>query len=197
MPRHLVPATKVNNAHSQLLDAFRSAPTYARRFDGANDPETVASASEDSTEAEAKAHYEELSSDSSIVYFIPLTCVYIGFVKSLKTIANIMAAHNNTTPDWDMLPFIEARAFVRKVGLKSWDEWKVWAKTDRPPNIPSCPNQVYSSEFVSFPDWMGYNGLKYNEYKVSHRPATYEFEGTVFKAVPGLRRYYAQKLKQT
>jgi len=120
--------------------------------------------------------------------------VYIGFVKSLKTIANIMAAHNNTTPDWDMLPFIEARAFVRKVGLKSKREWNEWAKTKRPTNIPSDPWYYYSSEFIGYFDWLGFEGKTRGRLKVADRPETYVLDGTTFKAVPGMkRRYYVSQ----
>ena len=67
--------------------------------------------------------------------------VFVQYFGLKKYVANIMAAHNNTTPDWDMLPFIDARKIVRKLGLKSKREWNEWAKTKRPTNIPSDPGR--------------------------------------------------------
>ena len=57
------------------------------------------------------------------------------------------------------LPFEEARAIVRGVGLKSQKQWKEWCRdARRPANIPSHPErcQAYKDEWVSMPDWLGY-----------------------------------------
>ena len=60
-------------------------------------------------------------------------------------------------PQWrDFLSFEEARAFVRKLGLKSQKEWKEYCKSGKKPdNIPSQPHQVYGKEFISLGDWLG------------------------------------------
>lgn len=50
------------------------------------------------------------------------------------------------------LPFEEARAIVRGLGLKNQKEWCVWSKT-RPSNIPSSP--YTHKEWVSWGDWLG------------------------------------------
>ena len=56
-----------------------------------------------------------------------------------------------------MRPFKAARAFVRKLKLKSQKEWTEWCKSGmRPPNIPANPYKVYGDEFISFPDFLGY-----------------------------------------
>ena len=91
-----------------------------------------------------------------------------------------------------MLSFIDAREIVRKLGLKSQKEWKQWSKTDRPPNIPSTPDQYYLDEFDGYCDWLGYEGRQFKHKQVAH-PETFVFSGTTFKSVPGLRRYYASK----
>ena len=59
-----------------------------------------------------------------------------------------------------MLPFVEARAMVRKFKLGSQDEWEEWRRgSQRPKDIPSNPSKVYkNSGFISFPDWLGYKG---------------------------------------
>ena len=55
------------------------------------------------------------------------------------------------------VPFEEARAFVRKLGLKGLKEWKAycnWDPTDvglKPPNIPSSPHIYYAET-----GWLGY-----------------------------------------
>ena len=54
------------------------------------------------------------------------------------------------------LPFEEARAIVRKEGLKSLEQWEEWRIDHRPANIPSNPNRTYKGEWVSWPDWLGY-----------------------------------------
>jgi hypothetical protein len=55
------------------------------------------------------------------------------------------------------LPFEEARAFVRELGLKSVPGWKSWNRTEaRPDNIPSAPNDVYKDQgWVGWGDWLG------------------------------------------
>lgn len=56
------------------------------------------------------------------------------------------------------MQFEEARAIVRRAGLRSLEQWKEWCRDGhRPANIPSNPNLVYAGKgFVSMPDWMGY-----------------------------------------
>ena len=71
-------------------------------------------------------------------------------------------------PDWlgykrrqalpgSMHPFTAARAFVRKLKLRSEKEWQEWSKSGmRPPSIPGNPHDTYGDEFTSFPDFLGY-----------------------------------------
>jgi predicted helicase len=59
------------------------------------------------------------------------------------------------------LPYIEARAIVREVGLKRPNEWSLYSsgklsgKGKRPDNIPSRPHEHYS-DWISWPDFLGY-----------------------------------------
>ena len=54
------------------------------------------------------------------------------------------------------LPFEEARAFVRALGLKSSEEWDAYCRSGtRPPHIPSNPHHTYRGQFVSMGDWLG------------------------------------------
>ena len=70
-------------------------------------------------------------------------------------------------PDWlgykgqargRMMPFAEARAFVRKLKLTSQKGWKAWRKSGkRPNNIPGNPGQTYMHDgWISCADWLGY-----------------------------------------
>ena len=53
--------------------------------------------------------------------------------------------------------FEEARDYVRKLGLESWEEWWEWSKSgERPQDIPSCPELVYKGKgWKSWPDFLG------------------------------------------
>ncbi|MFN4914393.1 MAG: DEAD/DEAH box helicase family protein [Sphingomonadales bacterium] len=55
------------------------------------------------------------------------------------------------------LSFEDARDFVRKLGLKSWKEWRFYCKDGlKPKNIPNSPHVVYkSSGWISTGDWLG------------------------------------------
>ena len=74
----------------------------------------------------------------------------------------------------DMLPFVVARAIVRKLKLKSEKEWKAWSKSgQRPSNIPSTPHKVYRDDgWISMPDWLGYDEVdgSWNKGKTSMLP---------------------------
>jgi hypothetical protein len=62
---------------------------------------------------------------------------------------------------WDFkqsfLPFAEARAFVRTLGVKNQIAWGAYCKSgNRPHDIPSGPNIVYKDKgWVSLGDWLG------------------------------------------
>lgn len=68
------------------------------------------------------------------------------------------------------LPFSEARAFVRKLGLQNQDAWFKWAKSDARPNyIPANPRSVYKDKgWESISDWLGTNHIA-NQYR-TYRP---------------------------
>ncbi|MDB4852205.1 DEAD/DEAH box helicase family protein, partial [Alphaproteobacteria bacterium] len=56
--------------------------------------------------------------------------------------------------------FEKARAYVRKLNLKSYDEWQAWKTSGkRPDYIVGNPQRTYRDKgWISFPDWMGYDG---------------------------------------
>ena len=57
--------------------------------------------------------------------------------------------------------FIEARAFVRMLGLKSTSEWFLWAQSDvRPVDIPVAPHSAYKNMgWSGMGDWLGTNRI--------------------------------------
>ena len=59
-----------------------------------------------------------------------------------------------------MLPFAQARDYVRKFKLGSKKEWRAWSNSasgKRPSNNPSKPQEVYRDVgWISMPDWLGY-----------------------------------------
>jgi hypothetical protein len=52
------------------------------------------------------------------------------------------------------LPFEEARALVRELGLESQEQWQEWRRdAPRPANIPSSPERTYKDMWV---EWLGF-----------------------------------------
>jgi hypothetical protein len=62
----------------------------------------------------------------------------------------------------NLLPFKEARAFARKLKLKSQKEWFAYFnKHERPFNIPISPHQSYKNKgWISWGDWLGISHLQ-------------------------------------
>lgn len=59
------------------------------------------------------------------------------------------------------LPFVQAREFVRSIGLSSTNDWWNWvASGARPRNVPAHPKRVYTNEWVSWVDWIRSDGRK-------------------------------------
>jgi hypothetical protein len=58
------------------------------------------------------------------------------------------------------LSFEAARTFVRTLKLGSMKEWQGYSKSGkRPPDIPGSPQQTYRDDgWISYPDWLGYEG---------------------------------------
>jgi superfamily II DNA or RNA helicase len=54
-------------------------------------------------------------------------------------------------------PFKKARGFIRRLGLKSGDEWRSYCKSGKKPtDIPSNPDVVYRNEgWTGWGDWLG------------------------------------------
>jgi hypothetical protein len=68
------------------------------------------------------------------------------------------------------LPFEEARAFARTLGLNSQSEWDAHASSvGLPPDIPKAPHMFYANAgWRSWGDWLGSGRIA--TYKVQYRP---------------------------
>jgi hypothetical protein len=56
----------------------------------------------------------------------------------------------------EFLPFAEARAFTRELGLKNQKEWHAYcASGEKPLDIPANPLSAYGSDFKGYGDWLG------------------------------------------
>ncbi|MBI4947435.1 MAG: DEAD/DEAH box helicase family protein [Bacteroidetes bacterium] len=59
--------------------------------------------------------------------------------------------------DKEYMPFEEARAFVRKLSLKSSNEWYTYCRSsEKPDDIPTAPHAIYKDKgWVGMEDWIG------------------------------------------
>ena len=62
--------------------------------------------------------------------------------------------HKKYATRGDLLPFEEAREYVRNLELKGQKQWLAWLKT-KPDFIPSNPNNTYKKDWVDTADWLG------------------------------------------
>jgi superfamily II DNA or RNA helicase len=52
--------------------------------------------------------------------------------------------------------FEDARQFVRTLGIKNRDGWRLWVDSlEKPADIPSDPGSTYSDEWLGWGDWLG------------------------------------------
>jgi superfamily II DNA or RNA helicase len=64
--------------------------------------------------------------------------------------------HKKYSTRGDLLPFEEAREYVRGLKLKGQKEWNEYSRSDKKPaNIPSGPWAVYKTKWISTADWLG------------------------------------------
>ena len=53
------------------------------------------------------------------------------------------------------LPYVQAKAYVQAIGIKTWLEYMNWSKSgERPTNIPAAPDKAYQ-EFESWGEFLG------------------------------------------
>jgi superfamily II DNA or RNA helicase len=92
---------------------------------------------------------------------IGLRMPFDEFASALRTrVWNVVARGNYR-------PLEEARAFVRKLGLKNLDEWREYCVSEkRPPDIPTNPNVMYADAgWINMGDWLGTGNVSWREVK--------------------------------
>jgi hypothetical protein len=63
--------------------------------------------------------------------------------------------------------FEEAKKFVHRLGLQRLEEWDEYCKSgNKPEDIPARPPQTYENEWISWPDWLGYEEKRWSSRKV-------------------------------
>ena len=71
--------------------------------------------------------------------------------------------------------FKEARAFVRRLGLKSQCEWRAYCKSGKKPDdIPANPNRTYAKAgWAGMGDWLGTGTVarRLRDIDLSRKPA--------------------------
>ena len=70
---------------------------------------------------------------------------------------DFLGTGNKAPKNYNYRPFLEARLFVRTLGLKDTTEWKQWANSDkRPQDIPKSPAQAYRKKgWINLADFLG------------------------------------------
>ena len=60
-----------------------------------------------------------------------------------------------------LMPFEDAREYVRKLKIKGQKEWYEWCKSgEKPDNIPTAPFAAYKDKWIGFSDWLGKERVK-------------------------------------
>jgi hypothetical protein len=69
--------------------------------------------------------------------------------------------------DYEYRPFVEARAFVHALNLKSKMEWSTYCKSgQKPADIPASPSATYSDRgWAGWGDWLGTGTLGPQDYR--------------------------------
>ena len=53
--------------------------------------------------------------------------------------------------------FEDARAFARRLKLKSFNDWRAYCRSGKKPDdIPTTPPRTYAGAWAGWPDWVGY-----------------------------------------
>jgi len=84
------------------------------------------------------------------------------------------------------LSYEEAKKFIKKLKLKSRQEWRQYSKSNKRPSfIPTTPEKIYKNDWVSMGDWLGteyvsnliksQNWLPWKEAKIEYRKLAKKF----------------------
>ena len=79
---------------------------------------------------------------------------------------------NVNSANKEFLPFEEALAAARSLGLANKKEWEVWRKSGaRPPNVPSAPDRIYKDHgWQGLGHWLGTGNQQGNQHAKAFLP---------------------------
>jgi hypothetical protein len=87
----------------------------------------------------------------------------------------------NSPPSTGWMPFEEARARLRALGLTSTQQWHKWSRQLRPPNMPSTPHRVYRhAGWVSNSDWIGCANMRGGQNHAAPTPTPHKRSNVMF-----------------
>jgi superfamily II DNA or RNA helicase len=93
---------------------------------------------------------------------IPVAADHTYADKGWKNWGDWLGTGNIATSQKEYRSFLEARAFARKLKLKSQSEWITFTQGriprlgKLPDDIPACPNQTYANKgWIGYGDWLG------------------------------------------
>jgi hypothetical protein len=97
----------------------------------------------------------------------------VTYKKDFKGWGDFLGTENIASQEKIFRSFLEAREFVRKLGLKNQKEWSVYRKSgNKPDDIPSNPNATYKKEWKGFGDWTGTENIaSFNKVYRSYKEA--------------------------
>jgi hypothetical protein len=133
---------RANDLLDEWDQEYRRAPIreYARSLG-------LASKTEWAALSKCKRLPDDIPGDPRIVYFD----------KGWAGYGDWLGTGNIKRGDQAYRPFIEARAYVRSLGLSSQKEWRAYYHSGKlPPDIPANPNQTYRDDgWDGMMDWLG------------------------------------------
>ena len=78
------------------------------------------------------------------------------YKKQWKGWGDWLGTNTKAAEDRKYLAFLEAREYVRSLGLKSTEEWYGYCKSgNKPDYIPAHPERTYKTEWKGIADWLG------------------------------------------
>jgi len=78
-----------------------------------------------------------------------------------KGMGDWLGTGNVRPKDKQFRDFESAKEFVRKLGLKNFEEWREFYKSPhKPADIPTAPNQVYKKQWKGWGDWLGTGNVR-------------------------------------
>jgi hypothetical protein len=79
---------------------------------------------------------------------------------------NWLGTENIQTQQMEFKSFLNAKKYIRLLGLKNSREWLEYCKSgSKPDDIPSTPHKSYKKEWNGFYDWLGTSKKQYQNFR--------------------------------